>query len=518
VSAPATQSSPPFRTGVLKGLRRHAARGTVINAAFQVGSAGLTFLQRLIVATIITPAQFGLWGVVLSIVLTIVFLKNAGIGDKFVQQDEADQERAFQKAFTIDLALAGLCVVIAGVAVPLFAVAYGHRDVIAPGLVLSLAIVGNSLQAPVWIHYREMDFVRQRLLLMIDPAVSFAVTVGLALAGLGVWCLVVGAVAGAFASGITAIVVSPYRLRLVLDRTTVREYFGFSWPLVVANGSGVGIGQIAQLATTRVLGLAGNGGMNLGYSIAALSRGVDAIVSQTIYPVICSVRDRRELLFESFIKSNRLAMLWGMPFGFGAALFGGDLVHLVLGERWAFAIGALEAFGIVAALDQLGFNWTAYCRALDWTRPLAVLGVLSLVSFAVCTLPLLIVWGLDGFAVGWVLWGVIGLAGRTYYLRQLFSEFRMARHAARALAPSIPAVGAVLLSRLAIGPDRTIPLALAEVALYVTVTVAASVYFERALLTEILGYLRRAPADASESAPPRADGPPASPPPPAPDR
>ena len=40
-----------------------------------------------------------------------------------------------------------------------------------------------------------------------------------------------------------------------------------------------------------------------------------------MYPAICAVQDRLELLRESFVKSNRLALMWAMPFGVGIALF-----------------------------------------------------------------------------------------------------------------------------------------------------------------------------------------------------
>jgi len=38
---------------------------------------------------------------------TLYWLKNIGVADKFVQQDDEDQELAFQKAFTLELMLTG---------------------------------------------------------------------------------------------------------------------------------------------------------------------------------------------------------------------------------------------------------------------------------------------------------------------------------------------------------------------------------------------------------------------------
>jgi O-antigen/teichoic acid export membrane protein len=219
------------------------------------------------------------------------------------------------------------------------------------------------------------------------------------------------------------------------------------------------------------------------------------VVTQALYPAICAVRDRADLLFESFVKSNRLALMWGMPFGLGVALFASDLVHFVIGEQWVHAIVVIQAFGIVAAADQLGFKWTAFLRALDRTRPLAVVAIVYVAAFFAIAVPLLIIFGLRGLAVGWLATAAVMLSARTYYLSQLFSGLRMARHMIRAIAPSVPAVGLVLLARLAYSGDRGPGIAVAELVLYVCVTVAATVFFERELLREVLGYLGRPPSD-----------------------
>ena len=472
------------------GLRRHAARGMLVNSVVMVAIAGLALVQRLIVSRLLSPAQFGLWSVVLLAVLTVLFLKNAGIGDKFVAQSEEDQERAFQKAFTIDLALAVGCVGLGLVGLPALALIYGHPDLIAPGLVLSLAIVGNSLQAPVWIYYRKMDFARQRLLMAVDPCVTFVVTVALAALGAGVWSLVAGAVVGAFSGGAVALALSPYQPRLVWDRGTAREYFSFSWPVIVAGGSGMLIAQAAQVSATRIAGLGASGGVGVASSISGFADGVDGIVTQTLYPAICAVRDRPHLLYESFVKSNRLALLWGLPFGVGVAVFAPDVVHFLIGDKWRFATGVIRAFALVAAFDQLGFNWTAFLRALNLTRPMAVLSLVQVGAFFLVALPLFIMWGLPGFAAGWLVVGAATLASRTYYLKRLFPEFRMLRHTARAVLPSVPAV-AIVLALQAMHPGQaSAGLALAELGIYLAVTAAASVACERALLAEVLGYVR----------------------------
>ncbi|HEX8120671.1 MAG TPA: oligosaccharide flippase family protein [Solirubrobacteraceae bacterium] len=472
-------------------VRRHVARGVVINAAFLTALTVLGFLKGFVLAALIAPSEYGVWGILAATLGTLARLKQLGVSDKYIQQDEADQELAFQQAFTIEAVLNAALMAVLLAAVPIITVAYGHDELLLPGFVLCLVVPAVTLQAPIWVLYRRMQFVRQRTLQAIDPLVSLIVTVGLAIAGAGYWSFVAGTVAGAWATAAVAVAVAPFPLRLVLDRVTVRAYLGFSAPLAIAGLSGIVVAQSGVLLGDIAVGIAGVGALTLATTIYQLTLRVDAVVTDTLYPAICAVRDRTELLFESFVKSNRLALMWAMPFGFGMALFADDLVTFVIGERWEDAVVLLQVFGVVAAIGHLGFNWGAYFRAMGETRPIATVAVAEALAFLVVNVPLLFAYDLPGFAAGYLVTMGVSLALRGYYLHRIFGRFRLGRHAARALAPSIPALLLVAALRLVEGGERTAALAGAELALYVAASAAATYAFERDLLREAVGYLRR---------------------------
>lgn len=473
-----------------RGLRQHAARGTVINSAFQVGLAGIGFLNRIVVAAFLTRAELGLWGLILITLVSLSWLKQIGIGDKYIQQSEPDQERAYHKAFTLELLLSLGFFVLLCVVLPIYGVVYGAPEIILPGIVLATSVPISAFETPIWISYRRMQFVRQRTLSAIDPVVSIIVTIVLGALGAGYWCLVLGVLAGSLAGGIAAVATSPYPIRLAFERGTFREYASFSWPLLGYQVSTLVVVQGIVIVGARTVGIAGVGVITLVSSVSQLTERLDTIVSETLYPAICAVADRTDLLYETFIKSNRLALMWGMPFGVGLALFAGDLVNFGLGERWEPAIGLLAAIGIIAGFRQIAYNWQVFMRAVNRTRPIFVGSIVNLVTFAVAFIPLMIAFGLTGYAIGMAIATVANLVSRSYFLRKLFPGFRPIRHFARSIAPSIPAAGAVLLTRFAFGGDRTLGRALAEFALYVIVTILATAYFERPLLSEMVGYLR----------------------------
>jgi O-antigen/teichoic acid export membrane protein len=474
-----------------RGLREHTARGTIINSLFQIGYALLNLIRRLGIAIFLTTSQYGLWGIIVTTLMTLGFLKQVGINDKYIQQDEPDQELAFQKAFTLELAYTLLFYAFIVIALPLYALAYGRPEIILPGFVFSLAFLATAMQAPIWIAYRQMRFVRQRSLEAIDPVLSVIVTLALGAAGAGYWSLVVGAVVGSFSSAAAAIAWSPYKLAWHFDRQALRDYFSFSWPLTLSAASGLVIVQGSILIGNYTVGLAGLGALGLASVFASFGDRVDDVIRNTIYPAVCAIQNRRDLLFEVFVKSNRLALMWGLFIGVGLALFAPDLITFVLGEKWRPAQGLIQAFGLIIGFRQIAFNWTIFMRALNKTRPIAVGSVIGLVNFAAITAPLMIAFGLTGFAIGTAIGVCINIGVRAYYLSRLFEGFRLGRHAVRAVLPALPAAAVVLGWRLLLPLHRTSGVALGELCLYVVVSVVAMLIAERELLTEIRGYLRR---------------------------
>jgi len=101
-----------------------------------------------------------------------------------------------------------------------------------------------------------------------------------------------------------------------------------------------------------------------------------------------------------FTKSNRLTLMWGMPFGVALTVFAADLVHFGIGDQWKEAIILLQVFGLTAAFNHIGFNWTAFYRAVGETRPIATVVAATMIAFCITAIPLLILFELPGFGAG----------------------------------------------------------------------------------------------------------------------
>jgi lipopolysaccharide exporter len=482
-------------------LRSHAARGVLVNAGFSIAVSVLGLLKGLLLASFLSVSAYAVWGLIAVTYGTLFWLAAVGLDDKYIQQDHADERAAFQLAFTLQSLLCAGLMALALVAVPAFALAYGRPEMIVPGLVTALVIPALALQTPLWIFWRRMEFRRQRSLLIWDPLISLAVTAVLAAAGVGLWSAVIGTLAGGWLAAVIALRACPYALRLRYEPGAFREYASFSWPLFVSSASAVLIAQVPTVIASRSLGLAAVGALGLAGSIALFANRVDEIVTQVLYPTICAVKDRTDLLFEAFSKSNRLALLWAAPLGAAGVLFAPDLVDHVIGEKWDFAVFVIQVVALCAAVNQIGFNWTAFYRARGETRPIAVASVVVLAAVFLIAIPLLAWEGLDAFAAGWCAAIVAFVAVRLYYLARLFPALRIGVHVGRAVAPTFFAVPFVLAVRVATGGPRGVGQPLAELGLFGCLVAIGTFLAERGLLREARGYLRRARRSAEAASP-----------------
>src|SRR5439155_16230610 len=140
-------------------------------------------------------------------------------------QDEEDQELAFQRAFTLELLSNAVFIALLAGLLPLFCILYGNWTLLLPGYVIVLLVLPSGiLRTPLWVFYRQMDYVKQRSMQAMEPIVALIVSLALAIAGAGYWALVFGMFAGAWSVAIVVALNSPYRFRFRFDRATMGNY------------------------------------------------------------------------------------------------------------------------------------------------------------------------------------------------------------------------------------------------------------------------------------------------------
>ena len=270
-------------------------------------------------AGFLSTTEYGVWGVLSALLGTLLILKQVGIGEQFVQQDEDDQELEFQRAFTLELVIqrrlrAGRDRAARRSCRPSTNSPSSSRPGCALLLVVALrraagAAVRSSTAA--WTsapaapaggraagRLRADHRARRSPASVTGPSSSAALP---AQPHGGRGASELRPTACACASTATR----AQRTALLMAHPARRALGASSWR------------RASPRSATPRSGLAGFGIVVLTAQISQFADRADQAITDTLYPAICAVKDRVDLLHESFVKSNRLVLMWSLPFGAG---------------------------------------------------------------------------------------------------------------------------------------------------------------------------------------------------------
>ncbi|MCK9248566.1 MAG: oligosaccharide flippase family protein [Solirubrobacteraceae bacterium] len=457
-------------------------RGIAWNAAFQAFATAVQLVRGVLIAMIVAPEEYGLWGGVLAIIGAAGVLKQIGILEAYLADDDPEEELSFRAGFTLELAINVALTALIVVAAPLMALVYGDVEMLWLLLASTLAAPAIVLQAGMWPLIRSLQFGRLRLLQSTEPVVGTVVAVGLALAGWGAWSLVVGGIVGAWATALLAIRACPFPLRPLRDVERLRRRLKVSAPVAAATGVGAAVLLGSIVAAELLVGTAAVGAIALASTVAMAAQRLDSAVADAVMPAISARKDRDPLLGEAFRKGNQMGLLWAGPVGAACALFPTTIVHTVLSEEWAPMIPVLRWFGVAIVIGHVGGNLWQFLLVRGRLRGLLVLAIVQLVGFLAFTVPLLAVLDVEGYGIALALTAVVGLAARAVLIRDVLPDVSMVRHGVRALAPTLLATAGALAALPL--PDGV------RMVIFGAIVLASVAVLERRLVTEAARYLR----------------------------
>ncbi|HVE94482.1 MAG TPA: oligosaccharide flippase family protein [Acidimicrobiales bacterium] len=468
-----------------------AARGFAVNAGFGLALRVLGVAEGLVVPRVLGPSMVGLFAVAGSVLSVGNSLKEFGISQKLVQ-DDAPLEETYPTAFTLELISSTVLALGVIALAPLFA-AIRHEPQIVP-LVAALAVTlfANAFVGlPGAVFLRRLAYVRQSTVAAVAPVVSFVVTVGLAVAGAGVWALAGGAIASFVVSSVVVTAMAPLKPRLELNRAVARRFIAFGWPLWLSGLLGLSTTIAGTLVIAAQLGNSGLAFFVLSQNLGAQAYQFDAILGRSIYPVLCRTTDDKAAQRRAFETTTRITTIWAGVAGFGLVLFAGDLVRHILGPKWAPATFLIEMQGFAVVTGSLGYSWDLFFRARGNTKPTLLLSAMNELWVFAVLLPAVILKGLTGGA-----WAVASLSVLTLVVRQvpisrLFPGLSLIRTARRELASVGAAAALTALIRSAAGHPTSLLAAAMFVGLFLSLVAAFIAAVDGRFLRDLLRVFRR---------------------------
>jgi teichuronic acid exporter len=359
------ERSPTFQTespGELLGpeekslLLKQAAGSVKWSALGNLLPRLVSPVSTMILAAILTPADFGTVAVSTLVIALAQILVGLGLGPAVVQRRTAVDEAA-SVALWLSLSAAGVLYGLLWFAAPWLAQVY-HIPLVAPvvrvsGLSLFLFAMGSI---PTALLQRDLRFRKLFWVESLSQLTGVATSLTLALLGAGVWALVVGPLAGAAVRTALAWFFARWRPLLAMSRAGVRPLLGFSaWMMGASFQSWLFLYADNAIAG-YFLGETGLGIYSLGFSLSNLLPGlVIPALSAVAYPAFCTLQSDRLEVGRSLLQLQSMAAAVLFPVCFGLSAIAVPAVALLYGDKWQ---GLGEVIRLLAIMPGISHLWS----------------------------------------------------------------------------------------------------------------------------------------------------------------
>ncbi len=314
---------------------------------------GLGILNTLIIARLLTPADFGVFSIAVSIVAISSSLRELGISSYLIRipvLDHAALGRGFAVTMTASL-LVGWPIFLARDAIAGF---FGEPEIgpLTALLCLNFLLIPPGMGANASLQ-RQMRFGTLNLLTIVTSVAAATVSITLAATGHGPMSLAIGQVTQYAGQLAWFIAVEP---RSVFVRPHFRgasEMIRYGVPSTLSGVVNQGGMYATSIVLGRLLGPAAVGYFERGSGLfSIMNNDLVGAIAQVLFVGIARVRDDAAALGQLFRRSLRIltATIWP-AYGVVAAL-AGPLIALMFGPQWRPATEVLQVLclaGIISA-------------------------------------------------------------------------------------------------------------------------------------------------------------------------
>lgn len=325
--------------------------------ALGLGAKQLASLLALFVlARILDPKDLGLVALAWTVLYFVEQIQETGVGSALIHRRQ-DVERAAASALLWAPAASVVLYLALFAVTPLVARFLHSPDLVDVLRVMALVLVFRGLAVvPGAILERSLDFRSRTIAELAAAFAQTAAFIGLAVAGLGVWSLVLGNLVAAAVQTALFWLLVPWRpspslasRRIMVELMRYGRFVGAHNILTVVNNT------VDNIVVSRVLGTTSVGLYSVAFRLANLPNSViGAIVTRPMFALYSTLQHDRAAVRGAYVRTFQRLALLSLPATVGLAVAAEPIVQVLLGDKWLDAVPALRILAVYALIKPFG--------------------------------------------------------------------------------------------------------------------------------------------------------------------
>ena len=330
-------------------LTKKTAGGFLWLGGVKATNAILQFAILAILARLLSPTEFGLMGLALTVVSFSDIFIDMGFGPAITQKEKLSKTD-LHTSFTYSLIFGSILVFIIWLFAPAIASFFRNDDLIPILKVISIVLfLRAGITTPLGLMYRELEFKKLSLIQITSYALGYGVVgVTLAYLGYGVWSLVIAVISQTVLSLILYWTFNRKSIGFSLNKQSFKELIHFGGGYSLSKIFSYGGNQGDKIMIGRILGVEAVGLYDRGYQVVKYSASlIGEIIDKVLFSPIARKQNDRELVKNIFLEMTYIFGIIFMPLSAFIYNNADAIVHIILGNQWDNTIPIVKAMSFV---------------------------------------------------------------------------------------------------------------------------------------------------------------------------
>jgi PST family polysaccharide transporter len=353
----------------MKDLKARAIRGGFAKVCSQGANFVLRIGSLMVLARLLDPKDFGLVGMVTAFTGVLTLFRDFGLSSATIQHLEVNDDQVSTLFWINSLVGAILWILLVAVS-PLVVAFYREPRLLWVTIVLAVGFFFNSIgvQHSAMLQ-RQMRFTELAFIDFIALLSGVVVAIGMALYGFKYWSLVAMTTVTPLVTSISLWLTTGWIPGPPRRRVGVHSMMRFGGTITL-NGLVVYVAyNLEKVLLGRFWGAETVGIYGRAYQLINIpTDNLNSAVGEVAFSVLARVQNDADRLRSYFLKGYSLVLGLTVPITIACALFGDDLISVLLGPKWkaAVPIFRLLAPTILMFAMMNPFSWLLF--SMGWVN------------------------------------------------------------------------------------------------------------------------------------------------------
>lgn len=418
-----------------ESLKKQTKQGVIWSAAQRFSTQGIQFVTTIIMARMLTPADYGVVGMLdIFIAILSVFVDSGFINALTRKQNRTQEDICTVFFFNIGVSSIAYCILF--LIAPLVASFYAIPELCIILRVLGLIVIIDSFAAvQITLMIINLNFKTQTKISIISLIISGTIGIILAYNDFTYWALVIQSLLYGIISTSLYWYYSTWRPGLIFSKRSFNEMFSFGSKILVTSLINTTYGNLYSLVIGKVFSANILGNYSRANSYANFpSSNLTSILQRVTYPVLCKLQDDQILLSDAYRKLIRTSAFIIFPLMTGLSALAHPFIFIILGSKWSFCAVMLQiiCFALMwYPIHAINLNLLLVKGRSDLSLRIEIIKKVISVIILCIAVPM----GIMALCYSRILSSIISLIINTYYTGKLINLGFI--HQMKDLAPTI---------------------------------------------------------------------------------